>query len=101
MRLEPDGPDESEDGDEVTVRSTTIITGSPNDRMAELHHRMPVILPASSWQAWLDPDTDPEELPGFLVPASSEVITVHPVSTDVNNVRNKGEELTARIELDG
>lgn len=87
-------------GDEVTVRSTTIITGSPNDKMSEIHHRMPVMLPASAWQAWLDPHTDPDDVAPFLVPAPSKLITFHPVSTEVNNVRNKGEELTAPLELE-
>ncbi|MGI9578603.1 MAG: SOS response-associated peptidase [Microthrixaceae bacterium] len=98
------GETEGDDGDtaenEVTVRSTTIITGSPNDKMAQIHHRMPVMLPASDWQAWLDPETDPDDLVGLLVPAPSELITFHPVSTEVNNVRNKGEALTAEIDLD-
>lgn len=93
-----DGGPESEDAEEVTVRSTTIITGSPNDKMAEIHHRMPVMLPASAWQAWLDPDTDPGDLAGFLVPAPSQLITFHPVSTEVNNVRNKGEQLIEPVE---
>lgn len=90
----------SEGSGELTVRSTTIITGTPNEKMSELHDRMPVILPASAWQAWLDPTTDAAEAAGFLVPAPSELIQFHPVSTEVNNVRNKGEELIAPIDLD-
>lgn len=101
-RGHPAGRSAEEGGgkDEVTVRSTTIITGSPNDKMSEIHHRMPVMLPASAWRAWLDPHSDPEEVATFLVPAPSELITFHPVSTEVNNVRNKGEELTAPVELE-
>ncbi len=97
---EPNGSGEPEnEGDEVTVRSTTIITGSPNEKMSELHHRMPVILPASAWAEWLDPDTDAAELGKFLVPAPPELITFHPVSREVNNVRNKGEHLTDEIQV--
>jgi putative SOS response-associated peptidase YedK len=88
-------------GDEVTVRSATIITGPPNERMARLHDRMPVILPASAWATWLAPESTAEELTGLLVPAPPEVIEFHPVSTEVNNVRNKGPGLTEPIELDG
>ncbi|MEZ5238153.1 MAG: SOS response-associated peptidase [Microthrixaceae bacterium] len=85
---------------EVTLRSSTIITGEANEKMAELHDRMPVILPASAWDEWLDPATDPARLKKLLVPAPARLITFHPVSTEVNNVRNKGEHLTDEVELD-
>ena len=35
------------------MRSATIVTCSPNELVAELHDRMPVILPPSAWPAWL------------------------------------------------
>jgi putative SOS response-associated peptidase YedK len=77
------------------LRSCTIITTSANDKMSELHDRMPVILPRSAWDDWLSPDVDDLDLLGsLLVPAPSELIAFHPVSTDVNNVRNKGAQLT-------
>jgi putative SOS response-associated peptidase YedK len=86
-------------GEDITVRSVTIITGQPNEKMAEIHDRMPLILPPSAWDAWLDPElTDVEEIGRFLVPAPKELITFHPVSTEVNNVRNKGEHLTDEVE---
>lgn len=88
------------EGEEVTVRSATIITGPPNEKMARLHDRMPVILPASAWATWLDPDAGATELTALLVPASPEVIEFHPVSTEVNNVRNKGPRLIEPIEVD-
>jgi len=40
------------------IRSCTIITGEPNEKMAEIHDRMPVILPPTAWAEWLDPDND-------------------------------------------
>ncbi len=83
------------------LRSTTIITTSANERMSELHDRMPVILPRSAWDQWLSPEeTDVELIGKLLVPAPSELITFHPVSTEVNNARNKGEHLVDEIELD-
>jgi len=83
------------------LRSTTIITTSANERMSELHDRMPVILPRSAWDQWLSADEQDIDLIGkLLVPAPSELITFHPVSTEVNNARNKGEHLTDPVELD-
>ena len=85
------GPDRS--GDQ-RLRSATIITTSPNELMATIHDRMPVILPPSAWSTWLDEDNaDLDTLGRLLVPAPSEILTLRPVSTEVNNVRNKGAHL--------
>lgn len=76
------------------LRSATILTTAPNETMAEIHDRMPVILPPSAWDEWLDPaNADLETLARLLVPAPPEVLTLHPVSTDVGNVRNQGAHL--------
>jgi putative SOS response-associated peptidase YedK len=86
----------AEGDDSQLLRSCTIITGEPNDKMAEIHDRMPVMLPPSAWSAWLDPTNDDLDALGkLLVPAPPELITIHPVSTAVNNVRNDGPELIA------
>lgn len=85
------GPDRS--GDQ-RLRSTTIITTEPNAVMASIHDRMPVILPPTAWDEWLDPEgSDLEMLGRLLVPSPPEILTLRPVSTDVNNVRNKGPHL--------
>lgn len=87
------GADEQGQAEE-SLRSCTIITTTPNETMAKLHDRMPVLLPASAWDEWLDPGNDDLETLGkLLVPAPPEVITTYPVSTQVNSVRNKGPEL--------
>ena len=83
------------------LRSCTIITTTPNDTMAQIHDRMPVILPPSAWDEWLDPDNDDIETLGkLLVPAPASLTELRPVSTEVNNVRNKGVELAAEIPAD-
>jgi putative SOS response-associated peptidase YedK len=71
-----------------------LITTSANGTMAPVHDRMPVILPKSAWDVWLDPAVnDPEVLRSLLVPAPDDILTMHAVSTEVNNVRNRGSEL--------
>ena len=80
------------------LHSCTVITTSANRTMAPVHDRMPVILPRSAWAAWLDPKNDDTgALRMLLVPAADDVLTMHAVSTAVNNVRNKGEELIAPV----
>lgn len=87
-------------GETAPIYSCTIITGTPNARMALLHDRMPVMLPPSSWDQWLDrTNHDTETLEALLLPAPSELITFHPVSTAVNNPRSEGAELIDPVEV--
>ena len=84
------------------IRSCTIITGEPNELVARLHDRMPVMLPAEAWDAWLDPDNhDLGALVGLFVPVAPEELTMFPVSKAVNDVRNDGEHLVHRIDPGG
>ena len=60
---------------------------------------MPIMLPPDEWSTWLDEDNhDTETLGQLLVPAPDRLITFHPVSTEVNNARNKGTHLTDEVE---
>lgn len=90
-------PKEDTERETDPLRSCTIITGEPNEKIAEIHDRMPVLLPPSAWDEWLDPSNDDlETLRKLLVPAPPELITLHPVSRQVNNVRENGPELIER-----
>lgn len=81
------------------LRSCSIVTTGANEAMSALHDRMPVLLPRDAWGTWLDEDEHDTDLLGrLLVPAPSELITFHPVSTEVNNARNKGEHLIDPID---
>jgi putative SOS response-associated peptidase YedK len=83
------------DPDTETVRRTfTIVTTSPNEAVAELHDRMPVILPDDRWERWLDPSpADPSELIGLLQPTDEVALRIYAVNRDVNDVRRDGPEL--------
>lgn len=83
------------------LRSATIVTTTPNETMAPIHDRMPVILPPSAWDEWLDPaNADLETLGRLLVPAPPQLLTMHPVSAAVGNVRNGGPQLAEAVVLD-
>ena len=76
------------------LRTCTIITGQPNEKVADIHDRMPVMLPPSAWAEWLDPQNDDLATLGkFLVPAPASLYALHPVTRAVNNVQQKGPEL--------
>lgn len=93
-------PPQAGDAEEDSwFRSCTIITGEPNEKLAPIHDRMPVILPPSEWETWLDPANDDLEALGkLLVPAPARLLEVHPVGTAVNNVRENGPELIEPVE---
>lgn len=88
-----------DDGEPLELYSCTIITGEPNEKVADVHDRMPVMLPPDTWDGWLDRDNDDiDALRALLVPAPAALIRLHPVSTDVNNVRNNGSSLIEQAE---
>ncbi len=88
------------DAEGQLLRSCTILTGPANDAIRPLHDRMPIMLPPSAWDTWLDRDVrDPEDVQALLVPAPSELMTFHPVSTEVNNPRSRGEHLIEPVEV--
>jgi len=75
-------------------RTFTIVTTGPNELIADLHDRMPVIIEESAWDLWLDPaPRDPGELNGLLVPSDPASLELYPVEPLVNNVRNNGPAL--------
>jgi putative SOS response-associated peptidase YedK len=82
-----------------SVRTCTILTGKPSNVVAPIHDRMPVMLPASVWERWLDPEThDSEEIRHLLDHLPVPDLAQHPVSTLVNRVSNDVPELTAPLE---
>lgn len=75
------------DGEEIL--SCTIITTEPNDVMAPIHNRMPVILPDDALDLWLDPNQQsPEILQPLLTAYDPAKMHTYPVSKMVNSPAN-------------
>ena len=72
-----------------SLQTTSLITTAANDFMAPLHHRMPVILEASTASEWLAGSNDLLDDVAAITPA----MQAWPVDRRVNNARNEGEEL--------
>jgi putative SOS response-associated peptidase YedK len=88
-----------EDDEDAWLRTCTIITTEPNGLLAPIHNRMPVVLPPDTWDTWLDRDNDDvDALAALLKPAPDDLLELYPVGTDVNSVRNNGEQLVAPLE---
>jgi putative SOS response-associated peptidase YedK len=72
-----------------TVHSCAVITTEPNRFAAEIHDRMPVLLPREAFDRWLAPNVPPEGLdPAWLRPCPEEWITAERANARVGNPRN-------------
>lgn len=71
-----------------TLLGIALITTEPNEKIAALHDRMPVILDQKDWTKWLDNNSTYEELNSLFKPCGSEIINLDEVSELVNSVRN-------------
>ncbi|MEU4424150.1 SOS response-associated peptidase [Actinoplanes sp. NPDC024001] len=75
------------------VLTCSVVTTAAIGGLARVHDRMPLILPADRWAAWLAGGGDPEQLLRPLSERELEAIEVRPVGADVGNVRNNGPAL--------
>ncbi len=74
---------------DATLQTATLITTEASDFMAQLHHRMPVVLQPDAADEWLSGSTE-------LLDSLSERaprLRAWPVDKRVNNARNQGEGL--------
>jgi putative SOS response-associated peptidase YedK len=82
-----------------TVTTCTIITAPSAGALAEVHDRMPLVLPRNGWARWLDPAVDdPADLLTAWDEAAGEHLELRPVAPLVNKVDNNGPELVQRAE---
>jgi len=75
-----------------TILTCALLTTEPNEKIAGLHDRMPVILESDAWELWLDDRSSYSELNRLFIPLSSDKIRYFPVSDYVNSVKNDSIE---------
>jgi putative SOS response-associated peptidase YedK len=86
---------------DTVQRTFTIVTSTPNEQIAGLHDRMPVIVQEDAWERWLDPTpVDPGELLGLLEPSDELAVRIHAVGRGVNDVRRDGPDLIDPIVVE-
>jgi putative SOS response-associated peptidase YedK len=78
--------------------TATVLTTEAVGPLAQIHDRMPLVLPREAWDAWLDPDrrADDDAVASLVAPPSLDLIEkleLRPVSPLVNSVRNNGPQL--------
>ncbi len=74
-----------------------IITCEANDLVSPVHTRMPVILPPQSYEEWLNPEAEIEDLLALVQPAEWPDMTQYTVSTEVNRAANDYPTLVERV----
>src|SRR2546430_446043 len=60
--------------------AVALLTCAPNPVMAEIHHRMPVVLGRGAWPRWLDPKATAADLAQLLVPCPHDALQIRPAS---------------------
>jgi len=85
------GEDDDSDDGGGPIETFTIVTTEPNDLVADLHHRMAVILEPDEEATWLR--GAPDEAAALLDPYPADELTAHPVSTRVNSPAVDAPEL--------
>lgn len=81
------------------VESCTLITTDANDLLVQLHDRMPVILPSTAYDLWLDPgNSDRGRLLPLLHPHPAEEMEAYPVGFFVNDPKTDDRRCIARLQ---
>ena len=84
--------------EDLSVNSCAIITTTPNDLLAPIHDRMPVILHPESYDAWLGGDAKPLEAKRLLLPYPASEMISHAVGSDVKKPAIDHPNLVKRVE---
>jgi putative SOS response-associated peptidase YedK len=69
-------------------RTFTIITSAPNELVAQVHDRMPVIVQGEHADEWLFQGNDPATITPLLQPIPSDHLVATAVCPRVNSVRH-------------
>ncbi|MEZ0021867.1 putative SOS response-associated peptidase YedK [Kitasatospora sp. MAP12-15] len=87
-------PEAPEEDPAAWLTTCSIITTDATDAAGRIHPRMPLTITPADTDAWLDPaHGDPTALRALLVSPGAGRLTVRPVSSAVNSVRNNGPHL--------
>jgi hypothetical protein len=81
------------------LETCSIITTTPDVLLADVHDRMPVILPTNHYDLWLDPGfKQTDELKELLRPFETGLMKRYPVSTRVNLVKNDDPDCATELK---
>jgi putative SOS response-associated peptidase YedK len=82
----------ADDDPERWLVSATVITTAASTDLEHIHDRMPVVLPRTAWDAWLDPAVDGVEAMDLVTGTQVPMVT-RAVADAVGSVRNNRPSL--------
>jgi putative SOS response-associated peptidase YedK len=89
-----------EHGNETRPPSFTILTTQPNELVARIHNRMPVMLSREAAHQWLTPGPlTKDALAPYAVPFPAELLRSYPVNPRLNSVREDSAAIAAPANL--
>ncbi len=77
--------DEYEDTDGNEFHTFSIITTTPNELVAPIYDRMPVILTKATEKIWMDPATEEQDLMNILTPYPTAGVNLYSVSPRISD----------------
>jgi putative SOS response-associated peptidase YedK len=84
------------EGDEETIPCVTILTTEPNETVAPIHDRMPVVLPRDEEDDWLA--AGPDERRALCLPSPDDDLDAYEISTRVNDPGNDDPRVIEPLE---
>ncbi len=84
-----------------SIDSCAIITCAANDLVSPVHARMPVILQPQSYEEWLNPGAEINDLLALVQPAEWQEMSYYSVSSEVNRAANDYPALVERAGQTG
>jgi len=85
-------------GERVEQRSCAILTQAAQGRPAEIHDRMPVVLPERAFKSWLAPTVSKSEDVTAMLGYARDDFDAYPVSTRLNAARDDDAELIRPVQ---
>ncbi len=83
------------------IESAAIVTTRANRMLANIHARMPVIVPPEAFDFWLDSrNVDANTAAALIAPAPEDLLEVHQVSPAVNSVANDTPDLIEPVTVE-
>ena len=86
------------DGEGKELTTCVALTTEANQRVSQVHNRMPVLLTKDGVKQWLSEEVVAPLHLAHGIP--DDAVEYFPVSTDVNNARNHGQQLLNPITLE-
>ena len=82
------------------ITSCAIITTAANELVAELHDRMPAVIPTEAQEVWLCERSNRAELLEILTPYPASRMRTYPVSRSVNSPEYDSADLLTRVDVE-